>query len=171
MTIKGTKEKVIRKENQEYAIFNGVKLKNWKQLLCILIILVSLLLTSCDYYLNVLVLPKGKGGSYFIAKGYYRDWTGEGGSIILYDKDNNIIATCEGSRILVQTSVSCAGKEYYAKLECSNGRTVDFNFTKQSCTKSYGSAVDDTGQEYEIHVGISDELMKSKIAEYEGSKD
>ena len=57
----------------EYTIFNREKLKNWKQLLCILIILVSLFLTSCDYYLNVLVLPKDKRGSYFIAKGHYSD--------------------------------------------------------------------------------------------------
>ncbi|MBI4843785.1 MAG: hypothetical protein HY809_05600 [Nitrospirae bacterium] len=132
----------------------------------ILTIFALLLLVSCDPYLNVLVLPKEKNGNYFIAKGYYHDWTGQTGTITFHDKNNNIVTTCQGRRTLTKRGAAC-NKEYTSLFRCSDGRIVEFNYVKVTCTESYGTACDNAGQTYEIFAGVSDEFMKEKISEYE----
>ncbi|HLA50294.1 MAG TPA: hypothetical protein VJ000_03805 [Thermodesulfovibrionia bacterium] len=142
-------------------------MKTYKQVLLIFIFLISLFLTSCGE-INVLVLPKEKGKNYLIGKAHYSDWTGRGGTLKLSDKFNSSI-TCTGERTLIKPSTTCAGKEYYAKLVCSNCRIAEVYFTKLSCLDAYGLAKDDQGNKYEVFLGISEELMKNKIIEYEGN--
>lgn len=67
---------------------------------------------------------------------------------------------------MIKNCTGCVGKKFHAKFVCSNGRIVDFNFTTTSCTESYGTAVDDLGNVYEVYIGISDELIESKLAGY-----
>lgn len=140
-------------------------MKDKSSIMAILIIIVLSLLTSCNDLLNVLVIQKG-GDNYFVGRVSYYDWTGKGGTIALFDKKSNT-EVCRGKYSMTQNSLACYGKEFHAKLACSNGRTADFNFTTTpSCTESYGSAVDDLGNVYEVYIGISDELIESKLAEY-----
>ncbi len=143
----------------------GQKWMGRRLISAMLIILIVMFLTSCDDLLNVLVMQKD-GNNYFVGKVAYYDWTGRGGTIALFDKKSNT-EVCRGKYSMTQNSLACYGKEFHAKLACSNGRTADFNFaTTLSCTESYGSAVDDLGNVYEVYIGISDEMMNSKLAEY-----
>lgn len=141
------------------------KMKDGRLIVTISLILVLLFLTSCSDLLNVLIIPEGKVGEYFVGKVSYYDWTGRGGTMTLLDKTGDTI-TCEGKYSMIKNCTGCVGKEFHAKFVCSNRKTADFNFTTTSCTESYGTAVDDLGNKYEVYIGISDELMEKKLAAY-----
>lgn len=136
---------------------------------CLIFIFALLLLSACTQPANILVIPKDKQGGYCVAKADYNSWGGDK-AITLLDKNNNAI-TCTGKhRLIEQKSFSCADKKYNVQLTCFHGTTVDLTYTlKESCTEAYGTAIVDTGKEYEVYMGISDDLMKSKIDEYEKS--
>ncbi len=139
-------------------------MKNKKLIITILLIFVLLLLTSCNDLLNVLVIQKN-GNNYFVGNVPYYDWTGRGGTIALFDA-NNSSGICKGKYSMTKNSLACYGKQFHAKFTCSNGRTADFNFSTISCTESYGTAVDDLGNIYEVYIGIADKVMNRKLAGY-----
>ncbi len=141
------------------------KLKSIKLIMAKSALLVLLFLTSCDDMLNVLVIQKD-GNNYFVGKVAYYDWTGRGGTINLLDKKSNN-EVVKGKYSMTKNSLACYGKKFHAKLVCSDGRTADLNFTiTTSCTESYGTAVDDLGNVYEVYIGISDKAIYNKLAEY-----
>ncbi len=138
---------------------------NKKLVITILLLVALLFLTSCNDLLNVLVIQKG-GGNYFVGKVAYYDWTGRGGTITLLDKKGNN-EVVKGKYSMTKNSLACYGKKFHARLACSNGRTADLNFTiTKSCTESYGTAVDNFGNVYEVYIGISDEMIYNKLAGY-----
>ena len=127
----------------------------------------TIFLTSCDDLLNVLVIPEGDEGNYYFGKVSYSDWTGRGGLLFLFDREGNV-KKCEGKYSMIKNSLSCQGKKFFGELIHSGKETADFNFTMISCRESYGIAVDDLGKKYQIYIGISDELIKYKLAGYKG---
>jgi hypothetical protein len=119
---------------------------------------------------NILLIPKNKQGEYCVAKAAYNTWAGEK-TINLFDKNNNVV-TCSGkSHLIEQKSFSCKDKKYNVHLTCFHSTKVDLTYSlKESCREAYGIALTDTGREYEVYMGISDEVMKTKIEEYESSR-
>ncbi|RJO61631.1 hypothetical protein C4544_02165 [candidate division WS5 bacterium] len=134
-----------------------------------LTLMVLLLLVSCSKpKVNVLVVPKNKD-AYCTAKQVSSSVHGtnlfEGTKTIeLYD-NNNIMSTCKIEYQMTENSLSCDGKVFAGHLTCFNNRHAELKITSTSCTEAYGVAVGDTGDEYDVYVGLSDSAMKDKMNE------
>ncbi len=146
-------DSVIRKKRRG-------KMKSFRIVVSLLIFLLFVACTSS----TVLVLPKNKDGSYCIAKVPYGDWVGSE-SITLLDNSNNSI-TCKAKHRMIKNALSCEGKKYNTQLTCFNNKKVDFSFEMISCTEAYGVAILDSGEEYEVYIGLSDDSIKDKLAKY-----
>ncbi len=132
----------------------------------LLTISVLMMLVSCSKpQVNVLVVPKNND-AYCTAKQVSSHLESFAGTktIELYDNNNNM-TTCKIEYRMTENALSCDGKKFEGHLTCFNNRHAELKITSTSCTEAYGVAIGDKGDEYDVYIGLSDEAMKSKMAD------
>jgi hypothetical protein len=130
----------------------------------ILLSCLLLLFPGCTQSLKIVGFSESLN-ELLIGEATHNLWTGAG-NFTVKALNSNIV--CEGGAMIVQVSKpsSCVGQKGEIFGTCSDGRYIKGKYITTSCTRGFGMAIDNLGNQYQFKFGVSEEELNNIVEDY-----